>query len=140
MKNSDTPGIIHHEGIVQENSGKSVLVTITPSTACSGCHAKGSCNVTGGEKKIISVDGSYDVKPGDSVVVQMKESMGYTALILGYILPFVSVMATLIILIAIGFSELTAGLISLAILLPYYMILFLFRKRVNEKFTFTLKV
>lgn len=140
MKNSEVPGLINHEGIVQENSGRSVMVTITSSSACAGCHAKGSCNMTGSETKIVNVDGCYDVKPGEVVTVQMTQSMGYKAIFLGYIFPFISVVAMLIILVAAGTEELFAGLISVAILLPYYTILYLFRKRINEKFTFTLKV
>lgn len=132
--------VINHDGIVKENCGKSVIVTISTSSACSGCHAKGSCNTFGNEEKMIEVEGSYNVKPGDNVTVMMMQSMGYKALFLGYILPFFSVLATLITLISLNIRELTAGLVSLAVLIPYYFILALFRKKINEKFTFTLKV
>jgi len=66
--------------------------------------------------------------------------MGYAALFLGYVFPVISVLAVLITLISFRVPELTSGLISLAILLPYYTILYFFRNRINEKFTFTLKV
>ena len=66
--------------------------------------------------------------------------MGFTALILGYIFPIVPVMTILIVLISKDVSELVAGLSAVAVLIPYYIILFLFRKRINEKFTFTLKI
>jgi sigma-E factor negative regulatory protein RseC len=65
--------------------------------------------------------------------------MGYAALVLGYLLPLVSVVITLIVLISLKFPELFAGLISLAILIPYYTVLYFFRNRINKKFTFTLK-
>jgi sigma-E factor negative regulatory protein RseC len=137
IKNSVT---INHEGIVQKISDSSVSVVISSSTACSGCHAEGTCNMSGKEEKIIEVTGRYDVHPGDRVTVLMQQSMGYAALFLGYLLPLISVLITLIVLVVSGVSELTAGLLSLGILIPYYSILFLFKKRVNEKFTFTLKV
>jgi sigma-E factor negative regulatory protein RseC len=136
VKNS---GIINHEGIVQKTGDTSVFVAISSSTACSGCHAEGSCNMSGSEEKIIEVTGKYNVLPGDRVTILMKQSMGYVALFLGYLLPLISVIAVLITLIALGVSELTAGLLSLAILIPYYLILFVFRSRINEKFTLTLK-
>jgi sigma-E factor negative regulatory protein RseC len=66
--------------------------------------------------------------------------MGYAALFLGYLLPIVVVVASLSILISFKIPELTSGLISVAILIPYYITLFFFRKTLNEKFTFTLKV
>lgn len=137
IKNS---GIINHEGIVQQIDDTSVMVSISSSTACSGCHAEGSCNMAGKEEKIIEVTGKYNVQPGDKVTILMKQSMGYAALFLGYLLPVISVVTILVILVALEMPELTAGLLSLAILIPYYIILFLFRKRVNEKFIFTLKV
>lgn len=140
MTTSDNSKIINHEGVVQRNDGNTVTLSILSASACSGCHAEGSCNLSGKEEKIIEVHGRYDVKPGDKVTILMKQSMGYSALALGYILPAISVIAVLFILISYKIPELTAGLISIAILIPYYSILFLFRKRINEKFTFTLKV
>jgi sigma-E factor negative regulatory protein RseC len=92
------------------------------------------------EVKIVEVKGSYSVTPGDSVSVLMKQSQGYAAVLYGYIFPLLSVIIILMILAGLGVPELTAGLVSLGMLLPYYLILYLFRKRINEKFTFTLKV
>ena len=139
MKDSIDSGTINHEGIVQKADDKSVIVSISAASACSGCHAEGSCTLSGKEEKIIEVSGSYDVKPGDTVTILMKQSMGYAALFLGYLLPLFAVVAILIFLISMKVPELSAGLLSLAILIPYYIVLFFFRKRINEKFTFTLK-
>jgi sigma-E factor negative regulatory protein RseC len=132
--------VINHDGIVRENSGKSVTVSISASSACSGCHAKGTCSTFGSEEKMIVVDGTYDVLPGENVTVVMAQSTGYKALFLGYIFPFVSVIAVLVTLISIETPELTAGLVSLAVLIPYYLILSCFRNRIKEKFSFTLKI
>jgi sigma-E factor negative regulatory protein RseC len=136
---SDKTGIIDHEGIVQKVADKSVFVSISSATACSGCHAEGSCSLSGQEEKIIEVSGNYNVKPGDTVTILMKQSLGYSALLFGYILPLIFVVTLLIILISLKLTELSAGLISIAILIPYYMVLFFFRKRINEKFIFMLK-
>jgi sigma-E factor negative regulatory protein RseC len=140
MTNSDISGIINHEGIVQRNEGNAVIVSISSASACSGCHAEGACTMSGKEEKIIEVFGQYNVKPGDSVTILMKQSMGYAALFLGYVIPFLTVIAVLITLISLNIPELTSGLISISILIPYYTILYLFRKTINTKFTFTLKV
>jgi len=140
MNSAKSPGIINHEGIVQKRDDTSVIVSISSSTACSGCHAEGSCNMSGKEEKIIEVAGKYNVHPGDKVVILMKQSMGFAALFLGYLLPLISVVTALIILVAMQVPELPAGLLSLGILIPYYLILYFFRGKVNEKFSFTLKV
>jgi sigma-E factor negative regulatory protein RseC len=140
MTNSDSSGIIKHEGIVQGNVGNAVRVSIISVSACSGCHAEGSCTMSGKEEKIIEVIGKYSVKPGDKVTILMRQSMGYTALLLGYIFPFLAVIAVLITMISLKFTELTSGLISIAILIPYYSVLYFLRRKINTKFTFTLKV
>jgi len=140
MNNSAGKGTINHEGIVQKTGDKSVLISIISSSACSGCHAEGSCSMSGKEEKTIEVSGRYDVRPGDRVTILMKESMGYAALFLGYLLLLIILIISLIFFISLNIAELTAGLSSLAVLVPYYTLLWFFRKRINEKFTFTLKV
>lgn len=140
MMNSERSEIIYHEGIVQAKDENTVVVLISSVSACSGCNAEGSCTLSGKEEKIIEVHGSYDLKPGDHVTIMMKQSMGYAALFLGYIFPVIAVITILVTLIFLKVSELTSGLASIAILMPYYIILYLFRKRINEKFTFALKV
>jgi len=140
MTNSDISGIIKHEGIVQCNEGNAVIVSISSYSACSGCQAEGSCSMSGKEEKIIEVFGNYNVEPGDKVTILMKQSMGYVALFLGYVLPLITVIAVLITMISLKVPELTSGLISVAILIPYYAILYFYRKTINTKFTFTLKV
>jgi sigma-E factor negative regulatory protein RseC len=139
MAKSDNFGSIEHDGIVQKADKKSVTVRISSASACSGCHAAGSCTLTGKEEKIIDISGTYNVMAGDIVTVVMKKSMGYIAVALGYIFPFLGVITILIILASLSVPELTAGLASLAILIPYYIILYFFRNRINNKFTFTLK-
>jgi positive regulator of sigma E activity len=127
-----------HKGIVQKNENQSVLVVITAQSACSGCHAEGVCTLSGSEEKLIDVTGTYNVKPGDIVTVYMKQKSGYTAVLLAYLIPLATVITTLIILIVLKLSELTAGLLSIAMLIPYFTVLFFFRKRINERFVFTL--
>ncbi|MGE5420275.1 MAG: SoxR reducing system RseC family protein [Chloroflexota bacterium] len=132
--------VINHEGVVTGNSGTSVTISISSQSACAGCHAKGSCNMLGTEEKIVEVKGNYNVKPGDVVSVLMSRSMGFAALALGYLLPFLVVLSILVLMISLRVPELTAGLLSIGALLPYFLILYFFRERLREKFVFTLKV
>ena len=139
MQNKDYTGIINHDGIVQTVNEKAVIVSISATSACSGCHAESYCMQTGKEEKLIEVRGNYSVKTGDNVTIQMSRSMGYTAVFLGYIFPLIAVVTILIILVSMKVPELPAGLISLSILIPYYIIIYFLRSQINEKFTFTLK-
>jgi positive regulator of sigma E activity len=140
MADSYSSNIINHEGVILSNNGSTVIISILSGSACSGCHAEGSCSLSGQKEKIIEVQGKYDVKSGEQVTILMKQSTGYLALFLGYLLPGIAVVAVLVTMISIKVPELFAGLISLAILLPYYTFLFFFRDKIDKKFTFTLKV
>ncbi|MBK7710401.1 MAG: SoxR reducing system RseC family protein [Bacteroidales bacterium] len=126
--------------MVQKIENKSVLVVITAHSACSGCHAAEACTMTGKEEKIIEVKGLYNVKPGDEVTIFMKQSNGYLAVLLAYVIPLITILFSLIIFLTLKMPELTAGLLSLIMLIPYFTILYLFRNRINERFIFTLNV
>jgi len=139
MNKTGNSGIIEHVGIVQKSDKSSVTVKITSVSACSGCHAEGSCTLVGKKEKIIDISGIYNVVPGEAVIVLMKNSMGYAAVLLGYVIPVILVVAIALILGSLSASELITGLGSLAVLVPYFLILWFFRKRVNTNFKFTIK-
>ena len=69
----------------------------------------------------------------------MKQSLGYKAMLLAYGLPFLMVLMALIIFTTLHFSELIAGLGSLSILVPYYLIIYYFRDKLQKTFTFTIR-
>ena len=139
MKKDGFQETVQHDGTVQQVRSDSVTVSISAESACSGCHAENFCNISGKEEKYISIPGRYNLTRGDPVTVVMKLSMGYRALILGYIIPLVIVIATLIVLISLSVHELIAGLVAVALLAPYYFVLYLFRSRIDRSFTFSLK-
>lgn len=139
MEKADIRGIIQHDGTVESIGINEVVVRITAVSACSGCHAEGACSIAGKEEKKLTIPGSYNLSPGDRVSVQMQQAMGYKAVILGYLIPFIILIASLIILIAASVDELAAGLISVSVLLPYYFIIYLLRNRINKSFTFKIK-
>lgn len=139
MTSPDIYGSIEHEGIVRSSGKDSVIVGITSESACSGCHAQGSCQLSGIKEKIIEVEGSYDLMPGDNVTILMKKSMGYKALLLGYIFPLIFFILIFILFMSVPLSELVAGLGSIAMLGIYYLILYFFRNSISNKFSFTIK-
>lgn len=139
MKKSGSHGTIQHSGTVKQVEENSVLVSITSNSACSGCHAEGVCNISGKEEKTISVRGRYNVQPGDNVTVEMSESMGMKAVVLSYVMPVVIIIAGLVVFSFLSISEAASGLAAISLLLPYFIILYIFRKYINRSFTFTLK-
>ena len=139
MADHGKAGYIEHPGIVRESDNRSVTVTIIQETACSGCHAAGSCTISGKEEKIVRIPGDYSYSPGDKVQVVMKRALGYTALMFGYLFPALLLISSLVIMGILGFNELITGLGSIGLTGLYYVILYFFRKQINNKFTFSIK-
>jgi len=132
--------LIDHLGIVDRIEGDVAHVKINSESACSACHAKGVCGAADQEEKFLDVPltgASY--KTGEQVHVQVARRLGFKAVALGYFYPFLLLMAVLILLILIGMSELKAGSLALLSILPYYLLLYLFRKRIESTFTFSIK-
>jgi len=69
----------------------------------------------------------------------MQKSLGTRAVMLGYFLPFLLVLLTLIVTLNIFKSQGLAGLISLGVLVPYYMLLYFNKDRLKKTFTFKIE-
>lgn len=132
---------IEHDGIVERISDEHVHVRIVVLSACAACHAKSMCNMSEMEAKVIDVrkDPSHAYAVGEHVSVILEESLGYRALFLGYLLPFLVLMAVLILSTIITGNELISGLLALAVLVPYYIILLMNKEKLKRKFEFRIK-
>jgi positive regulator of sigma E activity len=139
MKDKRNHELIEHDGIVRQVNPNNVIVEFSSDCNCSGCHAEALCNISGKHDKSIEISGNYNVSPGDTVTVLMKEAMGYKAVILGYLIPLMLVIAGLSVMVSIGLKEFIAGIGSIAILVPYFFLLRLFRERINSSFTFSIR-
>jgi sigma-E factor negative regulatory protein RseC len=125
---------------VKEVGEDSLIVNIVNESACSSCHAQGACTVSDFQNKEIVI--SYFTKKyslGQQVTIVFRESQGFTALFYGYILPFILVLTTLIVMTSVSDNELLGGLISLAILFPYYITLYFLRHLLKKVFKFELE-
>jgi positive regulator of sigma E activity len=131
---------IEQKGIVESSGNGIVSVKISPVSACSDCHSKTTCSLLGTGERIIDVaDKEGEFHKGERVGIFITQSMGYKAIVLGYFVPFVLVLLTLIVLTLFRLKEWQAGLIALSTLIPYYIILYFSRSKLRKTFTFTLK-
>lgn len=133
-------GVIGHDGVVSEVTASGYRVSIVSKSACAGCHAKGLCSAADMADKIIDVksSGPEVFKVGDKVTVNMEESMGMRAVWLVYAIPAVILVTFLLYLQRLGASELTTGLSVLGAIAVYFVILYLFRKKIGRHFNFTI--
>ena len=131
---------IEHQGIVKSINGSHIEVLIIQSTACSSCSAKGYCSSSESKEKIIEIfESNHSYQVGDSVMVEGQTSMGLKAVFLAFVMPFIWVLICLFILMHFLQNELSAAIFSLISLVPYYLILWLLRNQIKNKFTFKLK-
>ena len=136
-----TNNTIKHLGIVENIQGSHLSVRIVQTSACAACSVKGHCSSADSKDKIIDIidtaAASYQV--GENVMVVGETSMGMQAVALAVIIPFVLLIFTLFLFMALIENELYAALLSLAVLVPYYYILWLNKTRLKQKFSFTIK-
>lgn len=138
---SDSMQVIEHPGVVLKIFDKGLEVMILSQSACSSCHAKGACSAADMEEKIVEVadPAAHNFVVGQQVTVFMQQRLGTRAVFFGYILPFLLMVLTLIVLISNGVSEPFAGLSALLVLVPYYIGLYFLRGKLDKTFLFAVK-
>jgi len=130
---------ITHEGIVDHIDGDAVYVRILSKSACAECHSKGMCGVSEMTEKLIEVKQNIsDFAQGQAVNVILDRSLGNKAVLLGYFIPFLILVITLLIS-SLYLSELWAGLLAIAVLIPYYLLLFFFKDKLSKTFYFRIE-
>ncbi|OQA00117.1 MAG: SoxR reducing system protein RseC [Bacteroidetes bacterium ADurb.Bin408] len=129
---------IAHKGTVVKSDENTIYVAIKAESACGSCHAKGFCDMGNAGEKIIEVKrtGTASYNPGEEVNVVMTESLGITAVLLAYVYPFIILFTVLILSLALLKNELFSGLLSIAVLVPYYFILYMRRDKLKKAFSF----
>ena len=136
-----TNNTIKHLGIVENIQGSHLSVRIVQTSACAACSAKGHCSSADSKDKIIDIidTAASSYRVGVKVMVIGETSMGMMAVVLAFIIPFVLLIFSLFLFMALMENELYSALLSLAILIPYYFILWLNKTRLKQKFSFTIK-
>lgn len=133
--------MIEHEGIIEKINGHQVTVRILQQSACSACHAKGVCMAADSKEKLVEVvDFSGRFRKNERVIIEGKESMGHKAVFWAFVLPLIILILTLILSLSLwNFSEIEAAISAMVALIPYYLILYLLRKKMANSFQFTIK-
>nr|WP_303888460.1 SoxR reducing system RseC family protein [Bacteroides intestinalis] len=133
---------IKHQGIVENINGTHLQVRIVQTSACAACSIKGHCTSADAKEKLIDVTdeaAAETYRPGDRVWVTGELSMGVMAVLFAFIFPFLILIISLFVFMAIWNDELRSALCSLALLIPYYYILWLNKSRLGKKFSFSIQ-
>jgi sigma-E factor negative regulatory protein RseC len=132
---------VKHTGKVVSMTPQLTTVQIVSHSACAQCHAAGLCGLSEYTEKAIQVPtdpyASYGV--GDEVQVVLKASMGMKAVWIAYFFPLLVLLAVALGLIALGVSEVLAGLAGIAAVGLYYLGVWLFREKLQNEYIFTIQ-
>ena len=151
--------MIKHDGIIIAlNEDGTALVRIVQTSACAACKAKTMCaSAESAEKEMTAVLLSDNGRPmgygvldadkplleykvGDTVEVMVQQKMGWKAVVLAYLLPFFVMLAVMLIGNAIwAVREEILGTVALCAMALYYLVLGMFKDKLQKEFSFTAK-
>jgi sigma-E factor negative regulatory protein RseC len=133
--------LIKHKGIVEKIDGSHVTVRIVQTSACSSCSAKGLCNASESKEKLIDVyQSQVPCRVGEEVVVCGTTSMGMRAVFLAFGIPLLILLAALFVSMRMtGDDALLSAVIALCAVIPYYLIIYLCKDKLDRTFSFTIE-
>ena len=130
---------ISHSGVIERIESDRVQVRIIQTSACAACKVAGYCNAAESKEKLIDVfcdSVAKSLHVGQPVTVTTSGVVAAKALLWGFGLPFVVLVAVLIVVLLLTSSEGLAALCALAALVPYYLALWLLRDRMRDELSF----
>ena len=126
--------IVKHEGVVSKITNDVVTISLKGNINCEGCKAKAACGVSESNDKEIEV--SYSEQPlklNENVEVLLSKNLGLKAVFWAYVFPFI-IMLTVLLIASTQFKEWIAGLLSIVVLIPYYLMLYVLRSTFKKAF------
>ena len=146
--------MIKHDGIIIAlNEDGTALVRIVQTSACAACKAKAMCASAESAEKEMTVVllGDEQWVVGNEVEVMVQRKMGWKAVMLAYLLPFFVMLAVMFIgngLLAMGDGaigllgdeakrEAVLGTVALCAMALYYLVLGMFKDKLQKEFSFT---
>ncbi len=128
---------VDHLGRVVDVTQNSVRITIVSASACGTCHAKSGCSVSEStEKDVVIANNDLRLNVGDQVKVILQRSQAMRALVFGYIFPLFILLGVLISMVEVLGSEVKGGLWAIGAVGIYYLMLNVFKKKLEAKFVF----
>ena len=132
---------IAHRGKITEITPEFTTIEILVSSACASCGAKSLCGMSEEQEKVIMLptDPYASYQAGDEVQVCTKMTMGLKAVWISYVIPLAVLMILILSLSGVFENEAFRGLFAIAGVGVYYFIVWLFRDKLKNEFTFYIK-
>ena len=128
---------VTHEGIIEAIDNRHISVQIIQQGACASCKVAAHCNASDTKVKIVDVyaDSSH-LTVGQKIVVSTSGSAVKNALLIGFLFPLFMIVFLIVFSKVLGKTDDIAALLALGSLIPYYIIVWLFRNKIAQKITF----
>lgn len=131
---------IGHEGIIKNIGKKTIDILLISRSACASCHAKGMCGMADMAVKTITAQRpDFPVEHGQKVVVYARIEDALFSVLVAYVFPAILIIALIAWLTLTGEDELLAALVALGGVVFYYVLLYLFRKKIGKRIKFTVE-
>ena len=129
---------VSHEGIITSINEDEVQVKILSRSGCVSCNIKSACNMSEMQEKIITIPAPKDknLSIGQEVKISIGIGQANKAVVFAYIIPLIILVSMIFVLNALKLEEGINALISIGSLIPYYLILYLFRDKIKRKFEY----
>ncbi len=124
----DSP-CIEQPGLVTALTAGRIKVALQGNGGCSTCH-DALCMLGKSQARWVETpSGSNSLNIGDTVMVRINRASGYAGVLWLYLVPFVLMVLTLIGILKLGQPESLAGVMAIFVLVPYFLVLYIFRKK-----------
>jgi sigma-E factor negative regulatory protein RseC len=132
---------ISHEGVVTKITDDDLEIKILAQSACAACHAKSACGMGEQAEKILTVPRPKDKEfsINQKVNVKMAIGQGNKAAVLAYLIPILLLLAVLFACLGLGLNEGLSALLGIVALIPYYIVLYLKRDKLKQKFEYNVE-
>ncbi len=132
---------ISHDGTVVEITPGLLRVRISQQSACSMCKVAGACHASERKEKVVDVytreASRYEL--GAPVRVTTDGAVGRKAVVLGYAVPVVLLMAGVVVVKSLTGNDAWAALAGLGCLVPYFAALYALRGRLRSVLRFSVE-
>ncbi|MDR0994976.1 MAG: SoxR reducing system RseC family protein [Tannerella sp.] len=131
---------VNYCGTVTRVGEGKAYVSVAPKAACTGCQLQSACMTAGGKEQIIEapVPAGLSLTAGEAVTLSCRASSEWKAAFWAFALPLLLVIAVAALFSALHWGDEKSALIALAVLPPYYLVLYLCRNILKKKFIFTI--
>lgn len=131
---------VSHPGVVVGIGEQDLEIEILSASSCGSCGIKSACGMSEMKEKRITVPRPQDKEfiVGQPISIIMSAKQGNKAALLAYFIPTLIIIVLTVVLSNL-IKEWLAALVGIGALAVYYVILYFFRDRLRNEFTYEIK-